>query len=118
MNISEKFQVENVVVIPLRKKITPENKDSKSFNGKSEKTIKKKERKVICTYCNLPFANETILEGHINRKHSKIERQKKWKCTECDECFSFEDQLENHMNKIHLNDDMKSYAYCLFVLLD
>ena len=99
VNISEQSQIEKVVVIPLRKKNNSEKKGSQNLK---EKMLKKKARNVICNDCNLSFANESILEGHIARKHSKIGRKKKWKCTECNESFLFKDQLEYHMNSVHL----------------
>ena len=53
------------------------------FMEKNVEKVKKNENKVTCKDCGISYDNETILEGHIERKHLKIGRRRKLKCKEC-----------------------------------
>ena len=50
---------------------------------KNVEKVKKNENKVTCKDCGISYDNETILEGHIERKHLKVERKRKLKSKEC-----------------------------------
>ena len=54
---------------------------------KNVEKVKKNENKVTCKDCGISYDNETILEGHIERKHLKIGRRRKLKCKECKHQF-------------------------------
>ena len=64
-----------------------------------------------CDICFKEFTANSSLTLHLNRIHSKKDKQNKFLCSHCDKSFISNQTLKYH-EKLHLGEPMNECSYC------